>query len=45
MLILNALDKKEMDTSEKLEIMINIRNFLNPDKYEENKKVLNKHAT
>lgn len=42
MLILNALDKKEMDTSEKIELMINLRNFLNPYKYEENIKILNK---
>ena len=34
--IINMLDKKEMDLLEKIELMNNLRLFLNPYKYEEN---------
>lgn len=40
--IFNMLDKKEMDLLEKIELMNNLRLFLNPDKYEENVRILEK---
>lgn len=36
------LDKKEMDLLEKIELMNNLRLFLNPYKYEENVRILEK---
>lgn len=40
--IINMLDKKEMDLLEKIELMNNLRLFLNPYKYEENVRILEK---
>lgn len=40
--IINMIDKKEMDLLEKIELMNNLRLFLNPDKYEENVRILEK---
>lgn len=37
------LDKKEMDLLEKIELMNNLRLFLNPDKYKDNIKTLSLH--
>lgn len=42
LLILDSLDKSDIPLQDKLEIMINIRHFLNVDKYDNNLKILSK---
>ena len=40
LIILNSLDKSDIPLQDKLELMINLRCFLNVDKYENNIKSL-----
>ena len=42
LIILNSLDKSDIALQDKLELMINIRQFLNVDKYDNNIKILSK---
>ena len=42
LVILDSLDKSDIPLQDKLEIMINIRHFLNVDKYDNNLKILSK---
>lgn len=42
LIILDSLDKSDMPVQDKLELMINLRCFLNVDKYENNIKILSK---
>lgn len=42
LIILNSLDKSDIPLQDKLELMINLRCFLNVDKYENNIKILSK---
>jgi len=42
LIILDILDKSDIPLQDKLELMINLRCFLNVDKYENNIKILSK---
>lgn len=42
LIILDSLDKSDIPVQDKLELMINLRCFLNVDKYENNIKILSK---
>ena len=42
LMIINRLDKSDINIQDKLELMINLRCFLNVDKYENNIKILSK---
>ena len=41
-IIVDSLDKSDIPLQDKLELMINLRCFLNVDKYENNIKILSK---
>ena len=41
-IIVNAIAETEIEITDRIELMINLKHYLNPDKYEENNKVLNK---
>ena len=41
-IIINAIAETEMEITDRIELMINLREFLKPTKYEENIKVLRK---
>lgn len=42
LIIVDSLDKSDIPVQDKLELMINLRCFLNVDKYENNIKILSK---
>ena len=42
LIIFDSLDKSDIPLQDKLELMINLRCFLNVDKYENNIKILSK---
>jgi len=42
LIIVDSLDKSDIPLQDKLELMINLRCFLNVDKYENNIKILSK---
>jgi hypothetical protein len=42
LMIIDRLDKSDIPVQDKLELMINLRCFLNVDKYENNIKILSK---
>lgn len=42
LIIFDAIDKSDITLQDKLELMINLRCFLNVDKYENNIKILSK---
>lgn len=42
LIIFDAIDKSDIPLQDKLELMINLRCFLNVDKYENNIKILSK---
>lgn len=42
LIIFDAIDKSDISLQDKLELMINLRCFLNVDKYENNIKILSK---
>lgn len=42
-LIFGIKDREDIDIVERTEIMLNADKYFNPDNYEENNKVLNKH--
>lgn len=42
LIIFDAIDKSDIPVQDKLELMINLRCFLNVDKYENNIKILSK---
>lgn len=42
LIIVDRLDKSDIPVQDKLELMINLRCFLNVDKYENNIKILSK---
>lgn len=42
LIIFDAIDKSDINIQDKLELMINLRCFLNVDKYENNIKILSK---
>jgi hypothetical protein len=41
-IIVNAIAETEIEITDRIELMLNLREFLKPTKYEENIKVLNK---
>lgn len=43
-LILNALDKEEMNESDKLELMLNLMLLLDPEYYDEDIKILQMYS-
>ena len=42
LIIFDAIDKSDINAQDKLELLINLRCFLNVDKYENNIKILSK---
>lgn len=42
LIIFDTIDKSDINTQDKLELLINLRSFLNVDKYENNIKILSK---
>ena len=40
--VIKAIEEMDKPAAERLELMINLKHYLHPDKYEENNKVLNK---
>ena len=41
--VFNLVEASDIDIIDKVELLINIINFLNPDKYEDNIKTLREH--
>lgn len=40
--VIKAIEEMDKPIAERLELMINLKHYLNPEKYEQNNKVLNK---